>query len=205
MRDKFNRRAISSPTHVRLLSSPVRQEIVDTLHILGGAADVATLAEQLGLPADGLYYHLRALLAGGLIEELTASDGSERRFRLAGDGTGPLRLAYDLGPNGNASELRSLVRSLQNIAYRDFETALTNEEVVVDGAGRELWASRNKGWLSSDDLTEVNALLERLSALTSQPKSDGREHLMSLAFVLAPINARPKRREQRTGEPTESF
>lgn len=203
MSDVFAQRFVSNPTQVRLLCSPVRHELVDTLYMLGGEGDAATLAEQLGCPVDGLYYHLRALSAGGLIGEVPAIGGGERRYRLAGDGVGPLRLAYDLGPNGNASELRSFVKGLLQIARREFENALTNREVVVDGAERELWASRNKGWLSSADLAEVNVLLECLSELTSQTKDEGREHLASLAFVLAPIDARPKRREQRKVEATE--
>ncbi len=188
---------VADPAQISLLSSPVRQELVDTLAALGGEAEVATLAEQLGRPADGLYYHLRALVDGGLVQEVAATEGEERRFRLPGGGTTPLRLAYDLGPGGNAAELRVFARGLLAIAGRDFEAGLDRAGMVVSGPGRELWASRNKGWLSRDDLAEVNALLERLSVLTSQPRAEGRDHLASLAFVLAPIDPRPKRRPAR--------
>lgn len=189
-------RVISNPAQLRLLSSGVRQEMVDTLAALGGEAGVASLAEQLGRPADGLYYHLRALVAGGLVEELP-TDGGERRFRLVGDG-GPLRLSYDLGPNGNAAELRAFAHRLLQIADRDFEAALGRSDTVVAGPARTLWASRNKGWLTAADVAEVNALLVRLGELTSQPKADGREQLVSFAFVLAPTEARAKRRGPRT-------
>jgi DNA-binding transcriptional ArsR family regulator len=199
MKQEFDGHLVGDPAQISLLSSPVRQELVDTLAALGGEAEVATLAEQLGRPADGLYYHLRTLVEGGLVREVPTKEGSERRFRLVGGG--PLRLAYDLGPGGNATALSAFARGLLQIAGRDFEDALTREETVVTGTGRELWASRNKGWLSPDDVVEVNALLERLSVLTSQPKAAGREHLASLAFVLAPINPRPKRRSARKAEP----
>jgi DNA-binding transcriptional ArsR family regulator len=189
-------RVIRDPAQLRLLSSGVRQEMVDTLAALGGEAGVASLAEQVGRPADGLYYHLRALVAGGLVEELP-TDGGERRFRLVGDG-GPLRLSYDLGPNGNAAELRAFAHGLLQIADRDFEAALGRSDTVVAGPARTLWASRNKGWLTAADVVEVNALLVRLGELTSQPKADGREQLVSLAFVLAPTEARAKRRGPRT-------
>jgi DNA-binding transcriptional ArsR family regulator len=189
-------RVISDPAQLRLLSSDVRQEMVDTLAALGGEAGVASLAEQLGRPADGLYYHLRALVAGGLVEELP-TDAGERRFRLVGDG-GPLRLSYDLGPNGNAAELRAFAHRLVQIADRDFEAALGRSDTVVAGPARTLWASRNKGWLTAADVAEVNALLVRLGELTSQPKADGREQLVSFAFVLAPTEARAKRRGSRT-------
>lgn len=186
-------RRVRDPAQVRLLSSPVRQEIVDTLAALGGEAGVADLADQLGRPADGLYYHLRALVSGGLVDELTGG-GAERRYRLAGDGSVPLRLVYDLAGDGNAAELHAFAKSLLQIAERDFANALEGGDAVVAGPARELWASRNKGWLSSEDVAEVNALLKRLGELTSQPKATERNRLASFAFVLAPIDAKPKRR-----------
>ena len=194
MPEELNRRAVSDPAQIRLLSSPVRQEILDTLTTLGGQASVAALAEQLGRPADGLYYHLRALVRGGLVQDIRSEDGDERHYRLMGEGNAPLRLAYDLGAQGNAKELGTFARGLLQIASRDFDEALRTEGVAVNGPKRELWASRNKGWLSQTDLEEVNSLLERLSTLTSQPKALGRERLVSCAFVLAPISPRPKRR-----------
>jgi hypothetical protein len=50
------------------------------------------LAEQLGRPADGLYYHLRVLVAGGLLREVPTMEGSERRYILESEGGVPLRL-----------------------------------------------------------------------------------------------------------------
>lgn len=199
MSEKFDRRAISDPAQIRLLSSPVRQEVVDTLAALGGEASVGAVAEQLGRPADGLYYHLRALARGGLVREIEDGDGGERVYSLAGEGDSPLRLAYGLGPRGNSADLREFVRGLLQIAGRDFNEALQDQGVAVSGPRRELWASRNKGWLSQADLEEVTALLERLSALTSQPKADDRDRLMSCAFVLTPVNPRPKRRTSAAG------
>lgn len=64
----------------------------------------------------------------------------------------------------------------------------------VEGPHRQLWASRNKGWLGSDDIAEANALLERLCALFSQTRKGERDTLMTLAFVMAPSTARAKRR-----------
>ncbi|WP_452657150.1 winged helix-turn-helix domain-containing protein [Sphingomonas aurantiaca] len=196
--------AVCNPAQVRLLSSPVRQEVVDTLAALGGEAGVADLAEQLGRPADGLYYHLRALVAGGLVEELPGG-GVERRFRLAGEGSAPLRLLYNLGADGNAAQLRAFVGGLLQIAGRDFDNALEDGDAVVAGTGRELWASRNKGWLSPADVAEVNALLARLGEITSQPKGAGRDRLASFAFVLAPLNVRPKRRMSRKADQAEGI
>lgn len=194
MRKQFDRRAIADPDQIRILGSPVRQEIVDTLAALGGEASVSRLAEQLGRPADGLYYHLRVLMRGALVEERPSADRVETVYRLKGEGDEPLRLAYRTGEQGNLDALKAFVRGLLQVAGRDFEEALRTEDVVVSGPRRELWTARNKGWLSAKDLEQVNELIERLNALTSQPSAPGRDHLMSFAFVLAPVRPRPKRR-----------
>lgn len=189
-----NHRAIAEPAAIEVLASPVRQELVDTLFALGGEASTAALAEALGHHADGLYYHLRLLCDAGLIEELRPAEGKERSFRLAGDGLTPLRLAYRPGAEGNAEALGTYVGALLKVAGRDFEQAVAVADAVVEGPHRQLWASRNKGWLSGSDLAETNALLERLCALLSQTRSPERDTLMTLAFVMAPALARAKRR-----------
>lgn len=190
-------RRIDDPRRIRILASPVRHEIVDTLSALGGGprhgVSVSRLAEHLGRHADGLYYHLNLLTRAGLVEEITAP-GAERGFRLAGSGKAPLRLAYKVEKGGNAGALHDYSRGLLKVAQRDFAQALNIPDVVVGGKRRELWAARNKGWVSARDLEEVNALLERLCTLTSQKREAGKEKLVSLAFVLAPLTQKSKRR-----------
>ena len=190
---QFDSRAVRDPAHIRLLASPVRQELVDTLASLGGEAPVAALAEQLGRPADGLYYHLQLLAEAGLVEELQGA-GGERNFRLTGGGRGPLRLAYDLVDNEARSALKSYVKALAQIAESDFQAGMTLDGARAEGAARQLWAARNKGWVSAAELEEANALLERLCELLSQPRDERRDQPMSLAFVLAPSVVRQRRR-----------
>jgi hypothetical protein len=48
--------------------------------------------------------------------------------------------------------------------------------------------------VNARDLEEVNELLERLCTLTSQKREAGRDQLVSLAFVLAPLEQKQKRR-----------
>lgn len=196
-KQKINARAISDPEHVRLLASPVRQELVDTLASLGGQANVAALSEHLGRHADGLYYHLQLLVKAGLIHEFNG-DAGDRTFRLTGTGRAPLRLAYDPVGDGATDALRTYAKGLLQVAERDFNEALVLPGVAMNGKHRQLWAARNKGWVNKSDLAEVNALLERLCELVSQPSEETRDSLMSFAFVLAPTPARGKRRQPKT-------
>lgn len=192
----LNPRAIDDPRRIKALSSPVRHELADTLAALGGTASVATLAEHLGRHADGLYYHLRVLCKVGLVEEIESPGATERMYKLAGSKTAPLRLAYRAGRRGNAPALSSYAHGLLQVAERDFKRALSQPDVVVSGKRRQLWAARNKGWVSAVDLEEVNRLLEKLCELTSRPRTPGRDMLISLAFALAPAARRSKRRGQ---------
>jgi DNA-binding transcriptional ArsR family regulator len=130
-------RQIDDPKRIRVLASPVRHEIVDTLSALGGTATVASLAEHLGRHADGLYYHLNLLKKAKLVEEL-ADENGERAFRLAGSGKAPLRLAYRVERGGNANALETYSRGLLKVAQRDFLQALDQPDVVVSGKQREL-------------------------------------------------------------------
>ena len=190
---KFDPRAIRHPAQIRLLSSPVRHELADTLASLGGEATVATLAEQLGRPADGLYYHLQLLVDGGLVHERQGIDG-ERIFTLAGDGPAPLRLSYDLASDEACQALAAYVKGLLHVAQSDFLAGLKLGAIEVKGRRRRLWAARNKGWLSPAELEEANTLLERLCELLSHPRDASRVLPMSLAFVLAQTAIRHRRR-----------
>jgi predicted ArsR family transcriptional regulator len=179
---------------ITVLASPVRQEIVDTMASLGGEASAAELALQLGRHADGLYYHLKVLCKSGLVVAAGGQGEDERRYRLAGDASQALRLAYRTGSEPHATALRKFAHGLLQMAEKDFGEALDMPGVVTEGASRQLWAARNKAWLSKAELAEVNGLLERLCELMSQPRTAERDQLISCMFVLAPHEVLSKRR-----------
>jgi DNA-binding transcriptional ArsR family regulator len=188
---------IEDAREIALLASPTRIEIVDTLESLGSAVSVAELAAALGRPADGLYFHLRQLAAGGLIEEEAAPEG--RRYRTRSRTGNRLRLRYRPGASANARAVERVAASVLRVAGRDFARAIEDPATVVEGAQRELWAARGKGWVGTSELAEVNRLLARLMDLMQQPRSAKRDRLVSLTWVLAPLQARPARRA-RAGE-----
>lgn len=190
----INHRAIDDPGLITVLASPIRQEIVDTLAALGGGASVAEIAQQLGRHADGLYYHLKVLCKARLIAEMDGADDDQRHYLLAGSPTAPLRLAYRMDSERHVAALRKFAHGLLQVAEKDFAGALEIDGVVTEGPSRQLWAARNKAWLSGDELEEANALLERLCELMSRPRTSERDQLLSCTFVLAPHVPEPKRR-----------
>ncbi|MCY0911724.1 helix-turn-helix domain-containing protein [Massilia antarctica] len=193
MNDSINFRAIDDPALIEVLASPIRQEIVDMLAALGGEASAGDVAEHLGRHVDGLYYHLKILCKAGLVAAVDAGADGGRRFRLSGDAR-PLRLAYKTADEAQAQTLRMFIHGLLQVAEQDFNAALTKGDVITQGSERELWAARNKAWLSADELVEVNELLERLCVLMSRPRTPERDRLLSCTFVLVPNRAVSKRR-----------
>lgn len=194
---------IIDPSAIAVLASPVRQELFDTLEALGGVATISELADQLGRPADGLYYHVDLLRRAGLLVAAplgrSRAGRSERRYRLPGRAGRTIGLGYRPRDPRNVAAVRSVVAGMLRIARRDFDRALAGD-VVVDGPHRELWAARVTGWVSDAELAEVNRLVARLSELLRRPRGGARHRLISLCFVLAPMTARPKRRRPRRSQ-----
>lgn len=194
-RKKVRTGAIEAAREIGLLASPARIELIDTLEALGGEASVAELAAQLGRPADGLYYHLRRLAAGGLIEEKSGIDG--RRYRVRARRGERVRLRYRPGATANAKAVAEVAASVLRVSGRDFARALADAGTVAEGPQRELWVSRGKGWVGNAEIAEINRLLGRLTGLLQRPRSARRDRLIALSWVLAPVDAKPARRAPR--------
>jgi hypothetical protein len=196
---------ITDPSAIAVLASPVRQELFDTLEALGGLATIAELAEQLGRPADGLYYHVELLRRAGLFVPAaigrSRAGRSERRYRTPARGGRLIGLGYRVRDPRNVAAVRSVVGGMLRIARRDFDRALAGD-VVTEGPRRELWAARGTGWVSDAELAQINRLLLQLTALLRRPRVGPRHRLISLCFVLAPMTARPKRRGAERTDPT---
>jgi DNA-binding transcriptional ArsR family regulator len=187
---------ITRAATIMKVASPVRQEVLDTIEMLGGTASIGELAEQLGRPADGLYYHVAVLVRAGLLA--AAPDGRTRAGRDERRYTIPLApgrlLAIAYRPRANARAVRKVVSSMLKIAQRDFAAALADESVAVTGDRRELWAGRGTGWVSDRDLVAINRLLRELAGKLRHRRGGDRRRLISACFVLAPLATRPKRR-----------
>lgn len=185
---------------IRCLMSQVRQEIVDTVEALGNCS-IGEIAEHLGRSADGLYYHVRTLVETDLLEQSGIRDGGrqqEAMYAIKPRGTS-LRLHYDPTDPENVEAVSEVVSSMLRVAERDFGGAFVPGLAVCEGPDRNLWAARRRGWLSAEDLREVNCMLERLAELLGQGKARGRERLFALTYVIAPVEAQGRRRQRKEG------
>ena len=185
---------LTDPKTIELLASPLRQELVDALEARGGEASVAELAQDLGRRPDALYYHLRLLERGALVsatEGRSAAGRDERRYRLERPRGARYMLRYRpegaAKPQRHRAAVEKAIGGMLRIAGKDFAHALADPEAATEGATREVWASRQRGWVTRAELTEINRLLGRLNDIVQGPPSAGADRLLSFCFVLAKL------------------
>lgn len=184
---------VSRSAPLRALASPVRQELLDLL-ARSGPASVADLGRLLGRPADGLYYHLRALERAGLVRSADSRGRAGRSETVYRSTLREPAVRHDPSPGGNSPLVTAIVASMLRLGARDFRRAAANRDVRAFGPARELWALRVTGWLTPSELRDVN---RRVSALRDSVGSPGPgRRLYAVTVLLTPLEHRARRKQR---------
>jgi predicted transcriptional regulator len=189
MKQNGNLYFIRKKSQLAALASSARQEIVDLLSRMG-TVSVTELAHSLGRPADAIYYHLRVLKRSGLIVHAGSRNRRTRPEELFRTVSPNLRLPYEIGKGGNGREISAIVGSMLRLGIRDFRRTFQNGDARVSGSGRELWALRTTGWLTSRDIVSVNQSIKSLNLAVSKPRRKGR--LYAITVMLTPLDHRSR-------------
>ncbi len=189
---RSNRMMVEKPEQLETLASPVRQEIIDTLEVLGPSS-VAELAVAVGLSADALYFHLRRLEAVDLVLQTKRQINGRgiAQYSLPGP---KLQLRYDYEDSVRPRLVRKIVASMLRTASRDFDAGYDHPDAVITDDARNLWAGRTKAWLSQEQIVEVNDLINELLEVLLRGSREEGAILCALTWALAPVEARPARR-----------
>lgn len=187
-RDKTLR--IRSPAQWRVLSSPVRIDLVELLAIVGPCS-VARLAELLGRPADGLYHHLRRLVGAGLVRASGAQRAGKRNealYDLMAD-----RFRFDFDPRRPEPMLR-LSAALLRMAQRDLAGALRRGKFDPP---RNAFGRRLSAWLPAPARRRVLADLRDVEKVAVAARRKAQGQLYSLTLFMIPLapSARARRRQ----------
>ena len=190
---------ISRPDQIRALTTPARQEIIDAL-LSSGPISVSEIAAVLGRPADALYHHVRILQKKGLVVAAEVRRRG-RRDEVVYDVPGrPMRIDYDLGSRKVSAGIIGAIGAMLRIAQRDFNDAVAAGTAAVDGPYRDLWAARLKSWIGRPQLKKINGHLRGICKIMLSPKRQSKSQLISLAFVIAPLE--PNTRARKRGRST---
>ena len=176
------RYVVESVAQLRALSGPVPHQVISTLERLG-AASVRELATAVGLPPESLYYHVRRLVAVGLLrvrEERATRRRPEAVYEL------PARelvvRSHGAAP-AFTDALVGLHRSLMQMAIRIYERALRRGDRPVRG----LRIIQQSARLAPSDLAELERRLEEIAGFLVERDDPQRDRFVSLTISLAPV------------------
>lgn len=189
---------IRSPRQLAVLAAASRQEIVDVLAAMD-TASVAEIAAALGRPADSLYFHLRALVRAGLVEQAGYRHHRGRKQALFRTVAPELFLEYRPASKSNRRGVSAIVSSMLRLGIRDFRRAFASGKAIVSGPRRELWALRKSARLSAAQVGALNRSIKQVAAEFSPRNRGGR--LYAVTVLLTPLDHRARKSKSGTQTP----
>ena len=189
----------ASADQIEVLSSMVRQDIVDAVAAIGPCS-INELADALARPADGLYYHVRVLSRAGLLV-VTSPRSGRRKATQIDLPRRQVAIPYQVRSRRNKAAVTRLVANMLRSANRGFRKGFQPGLARVSGKQRNLWATRARGRLALTDLEEVNRLLWELVRIMQARRHTSRlrpgsksDRIYELTMVLAPTPTLRSRR-----------
>ncbi|MBI1850015.1 MAG: helix-turn-helix transcriptional regulator [Planctomycetes bacterium] len=185
---------MTRPRQLEALVSPGRVEIVEQLQT-GGPASVREMAKALGRSPHSLYYHVRTLLAVGIVRRSDTrriGKRDESVYALAAE-----RIVVERDP-WSPTKATALARSAAAIlrrAERNFCRASHDELAWTKSREPCAFFGSRKAWLTRDAIREIAGLVGRIEELLAREngRKEGRLHLWT--FALAPLMQSSSRRK----------
>jgi DNA-binding Lrp family transcriptional regulator len=177
---------------LRVLASPVRIEIVGVFQSHGPMA-IRELAEKLGRPADGLYHHVRQLQKAKILR-IADTRRVGKRDEVVWELTAE-RFGHTEKPKTQAMRqaIVDTAASALRLANREFRQAVLAEKSArcqpsspqPDESRSRTRLSRQRSWLTDQDLRELTAMLEHLETFLKERmgRKQGRPFALTLALV----------------------
>jgi DNA-binding transcriptional ArsR family regulator len=188
----------SNKAQLRALSSPVRIEIVGAFQSFGPMS-IRELAERIARPADGLYHHMRQLQKVHILRvKLTRRVGKrdESVFELTAE-----RFGHTATPRTPAMK-KAIVQTAGaalRLAGREFNRAVLESEALEDEPSStcpddvaRTRLSRQKSWLTQDDLVALQALLDKVERFLRVRMHRKQGLPFALTQVLVPLSKRKR-------------
>jgi hypothetical protein len=134
-----------------------------------------------------LYYHVRLLERAGLLlaEPVDAASGrTESRFDVPAR-----RMLLEYQPTAaNRRAVKAVIAGVLRSARADFDKAIADPSVRVDGPARELWSGRIEATLTRDDVETLNAAIEKILAVMGRSRShSSAANAYQFTWVVSPV------------------
>ena len=171
---------------IETLSSPARQEILSSVETYGPCS-ISEIADNLGRPADSLYYHIRKMTRVGLLVDRGSRRARRRDEHLFDVPGRPMVTCEPQGPAAQDAVLKTTAAMLR-LTDRNVQEAFRSGEAVLEGPDQNVAACRAKGWLNPDERREVLDLMKRVHEIVNRGTTnhDGSD-LMAVSMVATPV------------------
>jgi DNA-binding transcriptional ArsR family regulator len=180
---------ITRKDQLRTLASAVRLDIGDRLAALGPMS-VKDLAASMGKKTTPIYHHLEQMEHVGLVRKTRASGTRGRPAAVYEAPSKLTRLARAPVRAANRKPMAKIGRIAASQAAKDYALGFKSKHWQIEGPARNHWFFRCITQPSPARLAKINELLDELAVLIWTPDPSPGPLSMSVAWFLAPLNAR---------------
>lgn len=180
---------LKKPAQIQALESPMRQEIFDAF-TLKGPSSISEIASHLGRSPDSLYFHIKKLLKVGILREKETVKSGRNEWVIYEVPGRDGRLVYE---RKSASSITRVVSGACRLSLREFKEAILSPTAVLQGSGRTVWGGRVKGWLTEQDVEEVNRHMEKIVEIFHRRTTSQGAEVQTFGWVLCPAKKRTRR------------
>lgn len=178
---------------VDALSSPIRIEVIETFQTRGQLS-VRELAQAMDRTPDSLYYHVRKLVAVGVLVVAEKRRSGAREEAVYGLAAPVIAMPYRPESPSNRAAYERAGAAVVRKAEREYRASVAGGGAVCHGARRETLVSRYKARLTPEGLAELNRRLRELESFLERENARGKGRYHALTTVLAPLEPAPRRR-----------
>ena len=193
---------IETPEHFDAIGSPVRLSIIEFFRSRG-PMPVAELAQVMGRPADGLYHHLKKLLAIGIVREVGTQQTGRQIERVFDIAANRLQVAED------TERLVKVWRLISSHAERNLASAIDTGGLRFRGDDPNVSMRVETARLDATARAEVFEHLNAIRAVFDRARAAPSGDQASFTFMFTPTVSSTDRSEnarvsQRTQKKTRS-
>lgn len=179
--------AVANTRQLRVLSSPVRQVILDALVAVGEPASIKMIANRINRSPESLYYHFREMSKAKLILDAGGYLELGKPVNLYLPAAQEIKIKYDLKSSKFRKLMCSVFAASTRLALRDFEKGIELQQARCDSDDQNLYLGRGEAWLTKDEIKRINKhVAEIRKIMTGGEKRENRERC-SVFFAMSPI------------------
>lgn len=202
MPDRLPSTPVETAEQFDAMSSAVRFELISFL-IAAGPCSIAVLAEQMDRRADGLYHHIRKLIAAGLVKEVGFQKSGRQVEAIYDSVADHFAFDVDLESGRNVDRILQVMKATLRRSERIFKDAIDAGVVSFNDETRNSFIRGETAWLEEKEMKMVVGHLNEITKIFKKGRQKREGKLFALTFNMSPLvrsrsassEAKPKKKQ----------